>query len=502
MYPSQVRSKTRFRPFPLPEDSQRWKEIGGKLDENDLGKIVERQVNMLGRHVLDELYRGCGSLAYDPTAMLKMVLYQYLKGNRSPARWWREAGLHEVMQWLGRGYAPARRTWYEFRDRLEGCIEGLHRQLIDRGMQEGHLDPSVGVQDGTSVAACASRHRMINEATLRKRRALLAAVITGSHDASEALPKWMPPTGDGQQDLAARMETAAEVLAERIAQNGAKPSGKRKDPSKIVVSLTDPIAPLGRDKLKVYRPLYTIQYVVEPTSHLILSYGCEPSVSDVGTLAPMIDKTQSIVGGRLQTMLADAAYCTILDLRDCEARNVELLAPVQANGLTEKKRQAKPSKQIPRNAFAWDEAERSYHCPEGHRLDYCGRERKRRHDGRTLFEYRYRCSPSRCEGCPRGTNCLSPGSAARTIKRLEGQERLDAQRDKMAQPEVQARYALRGPTVERSFADAKGNRRLDRFHGRGPRRAQTETGLLVLAQNLLRLDRIEQTAPNHAETTT
>jgi hypothetical protein len=127
-------------------------------------------------------------------------------------------------------------------------------------------------------------------------------------------------------------------LAERIAQNAAKPSDKREDPAKIVVSLTDPIAPLGRDKLKVYRPLYTIQYVVEPTSHLIMSYCCDA--------------------------------------------------------------------------------------------------------------------------------------------------------------------AARGQTVERGSADAKGNRRLDRFHGRALRRARTETGLLVLAQNLLRLDRLQQESLNYDETAT
>jgi transposase len=468
---------------------------------DDHARIVERQVNKLDRQSLDELYRGSGSLAYDPIPLLKMVLCQYLQGNLSPARWWREAKLNEAMQWLGRGYVPARRTWYEFRDRLGHCIEQLHQQLIGRAIEQGHLGPSVGVQDGTSVAACASRHRMVNEETLQKRRALLEAVTMDSHEASEALPKWLPRTLGGQLDLAERMKDAAKVLAERIARNAAKPGYKRKDPAQIVVSLTDPMAPLGRDKLRVYRPLYTVQYVVEPTSHLIMSYGCEAAVSDVGTLAPMIDKTQSIVGGRLKTMMADAAYCTILDLRDCEARNVELFSPVQANAFSEKKK-ARANKQIPRDAFTWDEAERSYHCPEGHRLDYRSSERKRRHNGRTLFEYRYRCSPSHCEGCPRAAKCLSKGSAARTIKRLEGQELLDAQREKMSRPEVQARYALRGQTVELGFADAKGNRRLDRFHGRGPRRARTETGLLVLSQNLLRLDRLEQESLNHDEMAT
>jgi len=431
-----------------------------------------------------------------------MVLYQYLQGHRSPARWWQEAKLNAAMQWLGRGYVPARRTWYEFRDRVEHCIEQLHRQLIGRAIEQAHLEPTIGVQDGTSVAACASRHRMVNEETLQKRQALLERVLTDHDETSQALPKWLPRTLAGRLDLAERMKVAAEVLAERIAQNAEKPSERRKDRAKLVVSLTDPIAPLGRDKLKVYRPLYTIQYVVEPTSHLIMSYGCEAAASDAGTLAPMIEKTQSIVGSRLKTMMADAAYCTILDLRDCEARKVELLAPVQSNVFSEKKKQARANKQIPREAFTWDEAQRSYHCPQGHRLEYRDRERKQRHGGRTLFQYRYRCSPSHCQGCPQAAQCLGKGSAARTIKRLEGQELLDAQREKMSQPEVQARYALRGQTVERGFADAKGNRRLDRFHGRGLRRARTETGLMVLSQNLLRLDRLERQSLNLDGTTT
>jgi transposase len=72
---------------------------------------------MLDRSVIDHVYRGSGSEPYDPIPLLKMVLYQYLKGIQSPATWYDEADLNEAMQWLGRGYKPARRTWYDFRDR-------------------------------------------------------------------------------------------------------------------------------------------------------------------------------------------------------------------------------------------------------------------------------------------------------------------------------------------------------------------------------------------------
>ena len=380
----------------MPEGHPRWKEIDEKLATDDLARIVERQVNQLDRDQVDQMYRGVGRTPFDPVILLKMVLYQYLKGRQSPATWYEEARLNEAMQWLGRGYQPARRTWYEFRDRLSKFVEELHEQLIQNAIAQGHLNPTIGVQDGTFVAACASRHRMVTREQLHKRQQLLAGVIDGTLPADEEVPKWVPTTDSGRLDLAHRMEVASEVLAARIAANAAKTSDKRKDPEKIQVSLTDPIAPLGRDKLKVYRPLYTVQLVVEPRSHLTLSYDCAAATCDAGTLAPMIDKTQRIVGGRLKTMLADGAYCSILDLRDAEDRNVDLLAPVPANSSTNKRKTASGEQQIPRSEFTYDATANAYTCPAGHTLPYRERERKQRFGGRTLEQYRYQCSASHC----------------------------------------------------------------------------------------------------------
>jgi transposase len=465
-------------------------EIGELLNDDHPAKMVERQVNQLNRTELDQVYRGCGSSPYDPAALLKMVLYQYLKGNQSPARWFEEAQLNNAMRWLGRGYVPARRTWYEFRDRAGKFIEQVHQQIVGRALREELLDPTVGVQDGTVVAACASRHRMVNRPTLEKRIEQLDAIVQGRFD--DEVPKWVPKTDSGRQDLGERMNQAREVLTERIEKNSQKASDKRKQSDKIRVSLSDPQAPLGRDKMKVFRPLYTIQYVVALKSLFIMSYCCEPVATDAGTLAPMIDKTQRIVGGRLKTMLTDSGYCSIVDLQECLQRNIDLLAPFQSNSMTESKKQKNPNPQIPREKFVWDEVENCYHCPQGQRLKHLDRTRKRRHSDHQLWESRYRCDPAHCSVCPLAAKCLRPNSSCRYIKRLEGQELLDAHQQKMADPEVQARYRLRGQTVELAFADMKGNRELTHFHGRGPSRATTETGLMVVAQNLLRLDRLER----------
>ena len=95
-----------------------------------------------------------------------------LQGIASPAQWYKQAKFSEAVQWLGYGHQAARRTWYDFRDRLGECIETLQSQLIQIAIDQQLVDPSVGVQDGTSFAACASRHRMVNEKSpLAARRA-------------------------------------------------------------------------------------------------------------------------------------------------------------------------------------------------------------------------------------------------------------------------------------------------------------------------------------------
>jgi transposase len=462
---------------------------------------VERQVNQFSREQVDQVYRGVGKEGYDPVTMLKMVLYQLLLGHHSPSTWCAEATRNTSMHWLGRGYRPSRRTWYDFRDRAARFIEELHEQLVGRAIDSGHVDPTTGALDGSSVAACASRHRMVNEETLTKRRAFLEQFMRDEHQDQQGLPRWMPTTPAGCQDLLSRMDRAAEILRQRLEQNAARPSGKRKEPTKVVVSLSDPDAPLGLDKRKTYRPLYTVQKIVDPVSHLTLSYMCEASTGDSGMLAPMIDKTQRIVGGRLETVLADGSYCTILDVADAKQRNIDLIAPVSESGTTRASKSRSGQDQIPREAFRFDAQANCYVCPTGQRLGYKDREKQARSGGRVLYQSRYQADAEKCHACELAERCLG-GQGGRMIKRTEGEELLEEQRTKMESTEAKALYKLRGQTVELVFADDKGNRGHDRFHGRGLSRVRAETGLLTLAQNILRLDKLQRTAANPNENTT
>lgn len=438
--------------------------------------------------------------------MLKIAVWETLEGRRSPAQWARDVHENLVVRWLGQGIRPSRTALYDFRDRMGNVIQEIHATVIRQGMVEGLMDPQEAVQDGTFIRACASRHRTINMTVLNRRREELAAAIA-QDETGESIPmapRWMAKTIEGRREQSQRFAKAHEVLEQRLLKNSQRPKDKRLAESKVTVSTSDPEAPIARDKEKVFCPLYTTQFLVEPESRMILTFEVFAQATDAGTLAPMLDKTEQIIGHHLESVSADSAYSSLLDIEDCEKRGVELFAPVQENSFTDKKREARKKEQdrLTRDAFTWLPDEETYECPQGHRMHHNGKERKARRDGLYVIEQHYRCPPTHCRACPVHERCVSNPNKGRVVKRLEGQEKLDALRARMKTPEGQAKQKRRGQVIERSFADAKEHRRLRKLHGRGLRRARAEIGLTVFAQNVLTVLRLRKNLETADENST
>lgn len=450
------------------------------------------------------MYWQRGSPAFRPELLLRVVLLEILDGRCSPAQWQRDVCERDRLKYIGRGITPRRSTMYEFRDRAAKFIDAVHQQLIEQAIDEQLVDRSEGVIDGTATRACASRHQLLNEQRLQKRRALLEAALSGADpgEPSSPPPRWMAKTPSGRLDQAARFERSEDILGERLKRNARKPKDKRLPRKHVLVSTSDPESPLGRDKEKVFGPIYTPQFVVAPGSYVVLSWDVFAQATDAGTLAPMIDRTQAVVGGALRTMHADAGYSSLLDLHDSERRSVELFAPLGENSHSESKRSAKPPGQIPREQFTWLPEEQTYECPAGHRMQRRSCGRKLRHDDRYVQQVIYAQSPETCGGCPLRASCLKPNSRRRTVSRLVGQELLDAHAAKMETECGRASRRLRGAVVERAFGDGKRYRGLRQRHGRGLQRVRAEVGLLVVAQNALRLYRLRLERLNTETNTT
>jgi transposase len=468
------------------------------LDVDHPARIIDAFVNGLDRTGLLASYLGVGSLAHDPVLMLKIVLYETSEGHLSPAQWARHVRDSDALRWLGQGIQPSRSALYTFRDRLSQPVFEMHAQAIRQAIAEGLTAAEVAVLDGTSVRACASRHQLVNEDKLAKRLQELNAAV--AQDAAgqpiESQPYWMAATPNGRRAQLEQYRLAGNELADRLAENQERPKDKQLPRKKVKVSISEPEAPLGRDKEKVFGPMYTAEFVVDTASLLILSFDVFPQVTDAGTLAPMLDRTQEVTGAMLIQISTDAGYVSLLDLQDCQERNVRLVGPVGENDFTEQKRAQADPPRIGKDQFEWLPEEQTYRCPEGHRLDYKGKEQKRRRDNNTVIQHRFHCPAEHCRACPLRERCVQDPEKGRTVKRLEGEEIIEAHKEWMKTDEAKATNRLRGSVIERCFGDAKQHRNLRRLHGRGLKRAKAEIGLVILVQTALNLARLRKNAVN------
>jgi hypothetical protein len=312
----------------------------------------------------------------------------------------------------------------------------------------------------------------------------------------------MAQTVPGRRRQRRQFQLARQALEKRLAQNARRESGKRQQEKHVVVSTSDPEAAPGRDKEKVFCALYNVQYIVDPESLLIMAYSVFPQATDAGTLAPLLDRVQRTFGHHLKRVIADAGYVSILDLRLCAEREVQLIAPYQANDFTAAKKQKRPPKQLGKDRFTWLPEAETYVCPEGHQLRRESSQLVVRRESDRLRETLYRCDPVHCRECPLKVQCCRDPERGRTVRRLEGEEFLTKHQQQMETPEAKEFRRLRGSIIERPFADMKTHRKARRLHGRGLSRVQAEVGLIVLAQNLLALQRLRKASATSCENTT
>jgi transposase len=489
-------TRARFRLVPWHDDHPDRLDLDRRLPPDHLARRLRAALDRADLRPVRAAYAGRGSAPYPPELLLAAALYQSHTGCHSPAQWHREAHGSDPVRWLLRGCTPSRSAWYAFRDRVGPLLPGLHQQVLALALAAGLPPATRGAQDGTTVAANASRRRLVNDTTLRQRAAQLdqACAADARGEPPPERPPWMAPRPAGRRRPRQRLARAQARLEGLQARNRGKRASKRKPADKVLVCLSDPEAALGRDKDKVFRPLYNVQVVDDLDSPLVLAYEVFAQPNDAGTLAPLLARAQQGLGHPLRVLLADTAYAGGADLAAAAAAGVTVYAPLPA--------EAKEAKYLPKSKFTWVASAQAYQCPQGHRLTY-ERSSAQKHSGaEAVVLHRYRCPPAHCSACPLRPRCTPNPQAGRTISRGEQEDLIEQLRARMQTEEAKAVYRLRRQTVELVNADWKEHRRLRRFSGRGRARARCQVGLLVFAHNLLTLLSEEAKAKAQAPTPT
>ena len=488
-----------------------------------MARLCDQELNL---DALERTYCGRGTPPHSPALLLKLVLYEHSQGRPQPVQWFKDLRENKAVQWLTLGIKPSQTTLYEFRDRVQPLLEDLNQQVIRTAIDEGHTDGSCGALDGTTVAANASRHRLLKLETVEQRLEILEQEIAQAEQVDEMTPSiaipepelppspaptspappeascaegssWKAKTLPGKKRQSARYRRAQAVLRQKHQANVKRRKDKRKKGEKIRVALGDPMAPFGLDKSKTYRPLYNVQTMSDVETDLVLAYATTPTTADNGQLLPMIDRTMKMTNRPLKDVLVDAGYPSGEDLAQCQAIDVNVYAPWNENSFTEAKQaKAGKEKQIPKDRFTFDPSVPGYQCPQGKLLTYRERTKKQKANGDYFALEVYQADPADCAACPLKAQCVRGQSGARTVRRQEHEEHIDELKERMKTPEAKEKYRKRCCTVERRFADLKTHRGLQRFSGQTPERADAQVALAILAHNLRTLDklRIKRTA--------
>jgi transposase len=519
----------RFAPLPWqPQHPQRLA-IEAELPQDHIARFIDQAVRQLDLEPLFADYGGTGSLPHPPDRLLAAVLFQIHRGRHSPAQWLLDAYENAPTRWLLRGLRPSRSCWYNFRDRIATFVDDLSRQILQQAIAAGISLAQRASLDGTSIAANASRRKLVNETVLGQRLTLLDQAVGADQnppplpaslapDTSDfamaaatpattspasgptpdtdpagqaelptppamqaqgatARPGWMAPTVRGRQRQQRRLQQAQKRMEQLQARNSNKRSSKRSKRDKVLVSPSDPEAALGQDKDKIFRPLYNVQLVRDLDSPLLLSCEVFAQPNDAGLLAPMLQKTKVLSGRPLAAVLVDSAYAGGADLADAAEEGTTVYASLP--------KESKPEgKKLSKSLFVYVAEEDVYVCPQGQRLEYKETSQEKRSSVELVVLHRYRCAAEHCQACPRQPECTS-GKRGRTIRRSEYEGQVDELRQRMQREEAQALYRLRGQTVELANADFKEHRKLRRFSARGLKRVRCQIGLMVLAHNLL-----------------
>lgn len=219
----------------------------------------------------------------------------------------------------------------------------------------------------------------------------------------------------------------------------------------------------------------------------------------------MVDEVEQSLGVTVETVGADAAYSTGVNISELEGKREKDFVSPHRNGDPDPDNPAiRDDPTVPvadtdldklpterggfsAEAFVYDEQQDLYHCPQGRELKPVYKETRTQSGGQEVTRTIYQ-SPD-CTDCPLVSRCRS-GSGhknGRRIGRDQHEKARAGHREKMSTEEAKRRCNKRFGIGERPFGQIKRGFAFRRFQTKGQDSVSSEFRLVVLAHNLLRL---------------
>ena len=246
----------------------------------------------------------------DPQILVALWLYATLEGVGSARALDRLCTEHVAYQWLCGGVSVNYHTLADFRVQHAAVLDQLLVQSVAALWQQGVVECTTVMQDGLKVRASAGtgsfrRKRRLRQWLTVAQREVERLRAEVAADPGAASRREQAARGRAVREREARVRAALGAVA-RLERLRAKQRPTPTTPARG--STTDPEARLMRMSDGGYRPAYNVQLATTRQGRLVVGVGVTTAGSDMGQLAPMIERLQGTALPPPRIVVADGDY--------------------------------------------------------------------------------------------------------------------------------------------------------------------------------------------------
>lgn len=274
-----------------------------------------------------------GAPAIDPRVLAALWLMATLDGIASAREISCLCSEHIAYRWLCGDEPVNYHSLSDFRASDPAWLDGLLTQSAAALIHEGLADLSRVTRDGVRVRACAGNSSFRRERTLRECLAEAEAQVQALKEAAEARESSSRSEAARERAARDRSERLAEAfqnLEEPRVANQERRCDKRKDPSDLRASTTDPEARKMKMADAGFRPAYNVRFATTTAGGVVVGVAVTQQGRDNNQLVPMIERIEEAHGRKPSERVVDGGYVDREQIEEAEiARHVKVYAPVK-----------------------------------------------------------------------------------------------------------------------------------------------------------------------------
>ncbi|OHB97045.1 MAG: transposase [Planctomycetes bacterium RIFCSPHIGHO2_12_42_15] len=412
-----------------------------------------------------------GAPAFEPKAMLKLIVYGYSYGIRSSRKLERACYHNLSFMWLVSGIQPDYRTIAKFRSDNKEAIKQILRQNVKLCIKLGLIEGNTLFVDGSKFRANASINNTWDEERCKKRLEIAEKNIERIMEEAEQIDKEEDSAGtlvklneelQDQKKMRAKVQEIVKTLKE---------TGKEK------INTTDKDSVNGKSRQGSHAVM-NCEVTTDEKYGLIVNGEAVSQNNDLNQLSPQVEQSTETLGKPPAQVVSDSGYFSLKDIERVPEQ-VKVIMPSRRQAQKENKKTEVDPFSI--EEFSYDKERDVYICPEGKILENKG----------IAFgsqeKISYKARGKECMGCKYFGICTTSKNGRWVVRMVKQEEQKRRLEEIYHEEASQKLYKLRKEKAELPFGHMKRNLVAGQFMLRGREKVNAELSILSTCFNIARM---------------